>query len=322
MHSEAEMHATRGRWTWLRSQGLGVCCGLATVLLLAVGSVVISATRDGASAGLQLDDVRIFFDEPSLTHLWFYTLIPVMTLYALNVTLATWHSVTGRWRVGIRNPQAYAAAIIHVAFLLTLVAHLVGGVGGREAAAVIGSNWTELATGEEARLTSLEMDRLPNGMPRAIRAAIETRSPGGNATSEVLGYNEPLSRGFGADLVLLQQPVAISTATLISGEDRCTVAPGGNCTLSGRVIELADLRVTEPHGAMANVQVGDRSGWIFPGETVAVDAGPPLTLVEVGQEAAVAVRLRHAPGNPWALLAAVLLAVGVLLMWRRFLPAA
>lgn len=319
MRSELSTQAAPGRWIWLRSQGLGVCCGLATALLLALGSVIIAATRETSSASLQMDDVRVFFTEPSPAHLWFYLLLPVLTLYALNVTLATWYNVVGRWRNGIRSPQAYAAAIVHVAFLLALVAHLVGGLGGREAAAVVGGAWTGISSGEEARLVSLEMDRLPNGMPRSIRAEVAVRSADGAATTEVLGYNEPLSRRLGADLVLLQQPVAIATATLVSGEDRCTLALGGTCDLVGREFRLADLRIDDAHGAMANVVVGDRAGWIFPGETVAVGSGPPLTLSRVGRESAVAVRLRHAPGNPWALLAAIVLAAGILLMWRRFL---
>lgn len=319
MRSESALFVGAGRWTWLRSQGLGVCCGLATALLLAVGSVVIALTRDSASASLQMDDVRVFFTEPSPTHLWFYLLLPVMTLYALNVTLATWHNVVGRWRAGVRDPQSYAAAIVHVAFLLALVAHLAGGLGGHERAALVGSGWTELAGGDHARLLSLEMDRLPNGMLRAIRAKIELRSADGTPTTTVLGYNEPISKRFGADLVLLQQPVSIATATLVSGEDQCTVSPGGTCTLAGREFGLADLRVKDAHGAMANVVIGDRTGWIFSGQSVSVDAGPPLLLSQVGREAAVAVRIRHAPGNPWALLAAIWLVAGILLMWRRFL---
>jgi hypothetical protein len=318
MRSDPATRVARGRWTWLRSQGLGVCCGLSTAWLLAVGSVVLAATRDTVSASLQMDDVRFFFTDPSPAHLWFYLLLPVMTLYALNVALATWHSVATRWRAGMRNPQAYAAAVVHVAFLLALVAHLVGGLGGKERAAVVGSAWTELTAGEEGRLLSLDVDRLPTGMPRAIRASIETRSPGGATATTVLGYNQPISRRLGADLVLLQQPVAISSATLVSGGDRCTVIPGGTCTLGGREFLLADLRVKEGHGAMAEVVVGEREGWIFPGQPVAVDTGPPLMLAQVGREAAVAVRLRHAPGNPWALVSAILLVVGVLLMWRRF----
>ncbi len=32
MRSDNSTYAPPGRWAWLRSQGLGVCCGLSTVL--------------------------------------------------------------------------------------------------------------------------------------------------------------------------------------------------------------------------------------------------------------------------------------------------
>ena len=102
----------RGLAYWLRSQELGLACGLATVALLAVGSVVLPATADGASKGIALDDVRPFFDRPSSTHAWFYGLVAVLAAYALNTALATWHSVTRRWRAGVRAPTAYAPMIM------------------------------------------------------------------------------------------------------------------------------------------------------------------------------------------------------------------
>jgi len=37
---------------------------------------------------------------------------------------------------------------------------------------------------------------------------------------------------------------------------------------------------------------------------------------------AILLRHRRAPGNPIALLASLLLALGLLLMWRRFIPRA
>ena len=52
---------------------------------------------------------------------------------------------------------------------------------------------------------------------------------------------------------------------------------------------------------------------------LALSACTNLTLLGVKREAAVALRLRHAPGNPWALFAAVILVLGIVLMWRRFL---
>ena len=90
--------AGRRRWEWLWSQGLGVLCGQATVLLLAVGSVCLAVTRGGESAAIVMDDIRGFFTAPSRVQLWFYLLLPVLSLYALNTALATWRNVVRRWR--------------------------------------------------------------------------------------------------------------------------------------------------------------------------------------------------------------------------------
>jgi len=54
-----------GRLDWLRSQGLGLVCGFGTVLLLAVGSVILAATREGASASVGFDDLRGFLQQLS-----------------------------------------------------------------------------------------------------------------------------------------------------------------------------------------------------------------------------------------------------------------
>ena len=61
---------SRPRWAWLRSQGLGLVCGFATVLLFAIGSVVISATRDGASSAIHMDDLRGFFEITHAIHIF------------------------------------------------------------------------------------------------------------------------------------------------------------------------------------------------------------------------------------------------------------
>src|SRR5919202_4047935 len=96
------------RWLeLLRSQGLGVTCGLATVVLLAVGSFVLDATREGASAGIAMDDLPPFVERPALAHPWMYLLAPVLALYALNTLLATWYSVARKVRSGVRSPSAH-----------------------------------------------------------------------------------------------------------------------------------------------------------------------------------------------------------------------
>lgn len=193
-----------GRHGWLRSQGLGLLCGFGTVLMLAVGSVVLSATRDGASASVGLDDLRGFFAPPSWSHGWLYLLAAVAALYALNTLLATWDTVTRRWRAGVRAPGAYAASIIHVGFLVAMFGHALGGFTSEDfEPVVVTERWSEVPGFGAARLLTLEIDAMPDGMPRSARATLAVRGPDGELRREIVDYNEPLSRGFGSRLALL-----------------------------------------------------------------------------------------------------------------------
>ena len=312
------------RWAWLRSQGLGVCCGLATVLLLAIGSVVMAATRDGASAGIGLDDLAGFFERPHLAHLWLYALVPVAALYALNTLLATWETVTTRWRAGLRAPRAYAAAVMHLAFLVALLAHVVGGFLSREGGAhVVAEGWQPLPGFGEARLVSLAVDELPNGMPRSARAALELRDAAGRIEAAEVGYNQPLQAGLGSRLALLSDLGQVPVARLASGDDGCVLAQGQRCTLGGEAIEVVGFAAPRGTGSSpALLRVGAAGGghparWLAPGELLALRNGRPLLLVETAVVPAVALRVRETPGHPLALLAALLLALGVGMMWRR-----
>lgn len=243
---------------WLRSQGLGVICGQATVLLLAIGSVVITMTKDGASKNIAMDDIRPFFDEPAWAHLWFYLLLPLMTLYALNTILATWDSVLRKWKNGIRTASPYAASIIHVGFLIALVAHLIGGLLGTEHRPVMVSReWTELGDGRQARVMALEVESLPDGGIKQVWATMEVRDSDGSVSRPVVSFNGPLSSRLGSDLYLLTK-----------------------------------------HG---RIPVGRPTA-----------GGPQQT------QEAVLLRRRHAPGNPWALGSALVMLIGIGLMWRRF----
>jgi hypothetical protein len=198
--------AAPSRLAWLRSQGLGLICGFGTVLLLAVGSVVLQATREGASAAVGLDDLRGFFAPPSWVHTWLYLLGAVAGLYALNTLLATWDTVIRKWRAGVRAPSGYAASIIHVGFLVALIGHGLGGFTSADPEPVIVSEgWAEVPGFGEARLLSLEQETMPNGMPKSVQAVLAVRGFDGDVRNEVVGYNEPLSRGFGGQLALLAE---------------------------------------------------------------------------------------------------------------------
>jgi len=301
--------ASASRWAWLSSQGLGVICGQATVLLLAIGSVVLAATRDGASAAIEMDDMRAFFDAPSAVHLWFYLLVLVLSLYALNATLATWQNVAKKWRAGIRAPRFYAPAVIHVAFLVGLLAHGVGGIGGAELNRfVLGPAWTPLGDGREARVTGLEVDPNPDGSMKQLRASVETRDADGLASEAVVYYNGPLSRGFGSDLMLLVRPQSVPALRLARGEDRCDVEVERPCRLGDARIELLYLHPPMQAGQspFAQLRVQTTSGAdpeafpLTPGESKQLADGSLLAIESLGSRPAILLRHRHAhPATHW-----------------------
>lgn len=311
------------RLAWLRSQGLGLACGLATVALLAIGSVVLAATRDGASAGIGMDDLRGFFAPPRLAHLWLYLLFPVAALYGLNTLLATWDTVSRRWRGGARAPSAYAAAVIHVGFLLGLVAHAVGGFLGEERGQVVlTSAWQDVPGFGEARLLSLDVETLPNGMPREAWARLEVRGADGRVAEERIGYNAPLSSGAGASLALLGEFGRAPVARLASGSDGCALAEGQGCRIAGLPVRLLAVRPGPGGAHAALVQAPGPSGrdevrWLSSGGELVLAGGRPLQLSAIAPEQAILLRMRGAPGNPWALAASLLLAVGVIFLWRK-----
>jgi hypothetical protein len=309
----------------LRSQGLGLACGFATVALLAVGSVVITATREGASAGIHMDDLRGFFDPPRVEHLWLYLLFPVAALYALNTVLATWDSVSRKWRAGIRAPGAYAAAVVHVGFLLALAAHGVGGFLGRDGEGVlVGSGWQELPGFGQVRLLSLDVTPLPDGSTREAWARLEVRGPRGDLSERTVGFNAPLSQGGGASLALLGDFGRAWGARLVSGGEACVVVEGQRCTLGGEPLRLVRLAPAPGGGPAAVVAARGPSGreetrLLSAAGELPLAGGRVVQLGGVAPETVVFLRTREAPGHPFALGAAAVMALGIALLWRKLL---
>jgi hypothetical protein len=284
-------------------------------------------TRDGASAGIGLDDLTGFFARPSPAHLWLYLLFPLAGLYALNTTLATLENVRRRWRAGQRAPAAYAIAVIHASFLLALAAHGIGGFRSEErGATVVSSGWQALPGFGEVRLASLEVDTLPGGMPKEVRAVVERRLAGGGLERAVVGYNQPLAEGWGARLALLQEFGRVPAARLSSGDVTCVLVEGQRCLVGGEPVEVVRVGGAPGLGGGAALLRAAGPGgpaqerWVSAGGLLPLRAGRPLSLDEVTEEPALLLRVRETPGNPWALAAAAVLALGTALMWRRLVP--
>lgn len=311
------------RLAWLRSQGLGLACGFATVVLLAVGSFVLAATRGGASADIGLDDLRGFFAPPRLAHLWLYLLFVVAALYAVNTVLATWDTVTRRWRLGTRAPSAYAASVVHLAFLLALASHGAAGFFGEERGeVVVAAGWQEVPGFGEARLVSLDVEPLPDGTPKEAWARLQVRDADGRISEARVGYNAPLSSLAGGRLALLAEVGRVHVARLASGADGCALFEGQSCRIGGEPLTLLRVGARAGSATAALVRARGPSGreevrWLGPDGELALAGGRPLQLARIGPEPAVLLRARGAPGNPWALASALVLAVGVGLLWRK-----
>jgi hypothetical protein len=171
-------------------------------------------------------------------------------------------------------------------------------------------------------ILSLDVDPLPGGMPRAVTARLEVRDRDGRVRPETVGYNAPLSLGAGARLALLGDFGRVRVARPASGADGCALAEGQSCALAGETVRLVGLGASPSGAAAALVSARGPSGveearWLGRDGELVLAGGRPLQLEAVALEPGVLLRVREAPGNPWALAAAVVLAAGVALMWRK-----
>ncbi|MDF1561850.1 MAG: hypothetical protein P1V51_02330 [Deltaproteobacteria bacterium] len=313
----------------LRSQGLGVICGQLSVLLLGVGSVLIAARRQTTYADLALDDLRFFFERPSPWHLWFYLLLGVMVVYALNTVLCTWQNVASRIRMRVKSPALYAPAVMHLAFLAALLAHLIGGVWGRTLPTrVVGPEWSELPWGVSARTVGMSTRQHPDGSFAGVAIELEYRLEGKEELRRgTLGFNQPVVLDASRKVLLIggfqERPVA---AVLSLGERRCELLTGGEpCPLGRQRVQLLGIERAQGLGTVARFQVLDPHGsasttfGAWPGLTHTLPDGTAVKLEAIESRAFVGVSGREMPGNLWALLGTALLGLGVLLHGRRWL---
>ncbi len=313
---------------WLRSQGLGLACAWATVLLLGVGSFVLAAAGPGPDPPPVLDDIRPFLRRARAAHLWFYLLLPVLGLFALNTLLCTWEGLRRWWRAGRRSLAELATPLIHASFVIALLAHLLGGLASEELGVVrLDHRWRPLPDGRQARVLSLDEQWLPGGLPRSAQARLQLQGPAGELREETVGYNQPLSQGLGARLYLLLRHAQVpAEARLQLGAARCALMPGEACELGGNLVRLLSVEDRARPWAQLAVWPAGRPPplapalpGLAPGQGLRLPDGGDLRLTRVLRRPQVILRGRSAPGNPLALLCAALMLLGLALLSPRLL---
>ncbi|MFQ5788223.1 MAG: hypothetical protein ACE5H1_09615, partial [Thermodesulfobacteriota bacterium] len=112
-------------------------------------------------------------------------------------------SIIRKVKVRTSKIPLYGASIVHVGFLVTLVAHLIGGIWSESGMPImIADKWVQ-AGKYELKVTGLGTTSYPNGMPRKIIAQMKIRKDG-KEISDTLGFNNPVLVDSGTKEFLLR----------------------------------------------------------------------------------------------------------------------
>jgi hypothetical protein len=124
-------------------------------------------------------------------------------MYGISIFFCTLDSILRKVKARTSKIPLYGASIVHVGFLITLVAHLIGGIWSESGMPItIADEWVQ--SGEyELKVTDLETTSYPNGMPRKIKAQMKIRKDG-EEYDDTLGYNNPVLVDSGTKQFLLQ----------------------------------------------------------------------------------------------------------------------
>ncbi len=225
---------------FLKSQQLGIIVGFSVTGLLIIGSLIMNYLPQ-QYAGLSGEDISFFFNHKKPIHAWFYLLFIACVFYGINATVCTIDSILRKAKAGIKNAPLYGASVVHVGFVITLVAHLIGGLySSTEPPVSVSEEWADLG-GAEMKVTDLKTSAYPNGMPKKIEASVLVRK-NGIEYADTIGYNNPVLLNHGAFEVLMRDYGWISSGAVLKVDDRaCNVRIGETFNAHGMQIRVANM---------------------------------------------------------------------------------
>uniref|UniRef100_UPI004029DA99 hypothetical protein n=1 Tax=Candidatus Wujingus californicus TaxID=3367618 RepID=UPI004029DA99 len=227
-------------YDFLKSQKLGIIVGFTVTGLLIIGSLTMNF-QPRHYTGLSGEDISFFFTNKKPIHTWFYILFIAFIFYGINASLCTLDSILKKAKTGTKKIPLYGASIVHIGFVITLVAHLIGGLySNTEPPVTIGNNWTYLG-GVEMKVIDLQTNSYPNGMPKIIDASVRVRKDG-KEFDESLGYNNPVLLNNGVFEVLMRDYGWIPDGVVLKVDDRtCNIKLNETFNTNGTQILFTDL---------------------------------------------------------------------------------
>ncbi|MDR4507666.1 MAG: hypothetical protein MRJ65_05425 [Candidatus Brocadiaceae bacterium] len=201
-----------------KSQKFGIITGFTITGLLIIGSLIMNY-RPGQYTGLSGDDLTFFFNQKKPIHIWFYLLFLAFIFYGVNTFLCTLDSVLRKIKGNVKKVSLYGASVVHIGFITTLLAHLIGGLySSSKPPVTIGAEWTDMG-GFEMKVTDLKTSSYPNGMPKKIVTYVAVRKDGVEY-SDTLGYNNPVLLQNGVTAVLMRDYGMMASGAVLDVDGR------------------------------------------------------------------------------------------------------
>lgn len=303
-----------------KSQKLGIITGFTVTGLLILGSLIMNFCPR-QYAGLSGEDISFFFTHKRPLHLWFYLLFLACILYGINTFLCTLDSILKKARSGVKKITLYGASVVHIGFVITLLAHLIGGLySTTEPPVSVAEEWTNLG-GFEMKVTDLQTSAYPNGMPKKITASVAVRKDGAEF-SDTLGYNNPVLLRHGISAILMQDYGWIASSVVLKVDNHSSrLQVSETFNVNGKEVRIADLYMPPQYRYPVLKLVsaaGNNPVYLPIGENNAQEIhGAKIIFEDIGSVPGVVVSVKNNPSIPLTFVTIFFFSAGMFLVILR-----
>lgn len=308
-----------------KSQKLGIITGFTVTGLLIIGSLIMNFTPR-QYMGLSGEDISFFFTHKKPIHLWFYLLFLACILYGINTFLCTLDSIVRKMKGGVRKVTLYGASLVHIGFVITLIAHLIGGLySTTEPPVSVAEGWTDLG-GVEMKVTDLKTSSYPNGMPKKIVASVAVRKDG-IEFSDTLGYNNPVLLQHGVLEILMQDYGWIASGVILKVDNRtCDLKISETFNANGTQVRVDDLYMPPQYRypvvkLISTAENNEEQQTFLPiGENSAKEInGVKIIFADINSVPGVLVNIKNNPSIPLTFVTIFFFSIGMILVILRII---
>lgn len=298
----------------LGSVRVSLVLGFATAGMLIVASFFVPSPRGPGALPFDESIVR-FFTPIAGTYAWFYALLAVTFAYGVNGLFGTWRNLSQRVASRTFDRRFAGIFLMHLGFVIGLVAHLVAGLTTAvEGRAVLSSAPVELAGRSLRLLDAMEIPN-PDGSLRTFTSHLDL----GGGDVRTLGYNDPVFFDGFRRWILVEGPQEVpgdpvfSVAGAPAPVDEAGALVVGEAGSAAHYVVQRVSRHASLPVPMVQVRRVDGAGgpaqWLRPGSATA----DGLRLDGFARGLGVAVVVRRNDGLPLVVIASALFLVGLVL---------